>query len=53
MKLVVLGREDLNTLEKWVIEFFEGVKNKNLPDPRFDGQPLTEKELLVCFLPRD
>lgn len=50
MKLVVLGREDLDTLEKWVIEFFQGVKNKNLPDPRFNGQPFTEKELLVCPL---
>lgn len=50
MKLVVLGREDLDTLEKWVVELFEGVKNKDLPDPRFEGQPFTEKELLVCSL---
>lgn len=48
MKLVVLGREDLDTLEKWVVELFEGVKNKDLPDPKFEGQPFTEKELLVC-----
>ncbi|RPB03877.1 LuxS/MPP-like metallohydrolase [Choiromyces venosus 120613-1] len=47
MKLVVLGREDLDTLEKWVVEFFEGVKNKDLPDPTFEGQPLTDKELLT------
>lgn len=50
MKLVVLGREDLDTLEKWVVELFEGVKNKDLPDPRFEGQPFTDKELLVCSL---
>lgn len=47
MKLVVLGREDLDTLEKWVTELFEGVKNKDLPDPRFEGQPLTKEHLLV------
>ncbi|KAG0637204.1 Metalloenzyme, LuxS/M16 peptidase-like protein [Tuber brumale] len=47
MKLVVLGREDLDTLEKWVVELFEGVKNKCLPDPRFEGQPFTDKELLT------
>lgn len=48
MKLVVLGREDLDTLERWVVELFEGVKNKDLPDPRFEGQPFTEEQLLVC-----
>lgn len=48
MKLVVLGREDLDTLEKWVVELFEGVKNKDLPDPRFEGQPFTGEQLLVC-----
>ncbi|CUS07597.1 unnamed protein product [Tuber aestivum] len=47
MKLVVLGREDLDTLEKWVVELFDGVKNKDLPDPRFEGQPFTDKELLT------
>ena len=47
MKLVILGREDLDTLQKWVIEMFSEVKNKDLPSPRWEGQPYTEKELLV------
>lgn len=48
MKLVVLGREDLNTLEKWVVELFDAVKNKDLPDPNmFEGQPFTDEHLLV------
>ncbi|KAL7274797.1 metalloprotease [Rhizina undulata] len=49
MKLVVLGREDLDTLENWVVELFKDVKNKDLPDPRFGGQPFTEKELLTQY----
>jgi insulysin len=48
MKLVVLGREDLDTLQSWVLELFEGVKNKNLPDPTWEGQPLGQEHLLVC-----
>ena len=52
MKLVVLGRENLDTLEKWAVELFEDVKNKNLPDPnKFEGEPFTEEHLLVCLLP--
>jgi insulysin len=47
MKLVVLGREDLDTLQNWVEELFEGVQNKNLPDPKFEGQPLTEEHLMT------
>ncbi|KAF8460600.1 Metalloenzyme, LuxS/M16 peptidase-like protein [Kalaharituber pfeilii] len=50
MKLVVLGREDLDTLQNWVMEMFSGVKNKDLPRPTWEGKPLTEKELLTqCF----
>jgi insulysin len=46
MKLVVLGQESLDELEKWVIEMFSAVKNKNLPRNRWDGIPLyTEKEI--------
>jgi insulysin len=50
MKLVVLGREDLDTLGQWVVELFEGVKNKDLPDPKFDGQPLTDEHLMVSCI---
>jgi insulysin len=46
MKLVVLGRESLDELESWVVELFSEVKNKDLPENRWDGpRPLTEKEL--------
>ncbi|KAA8642913.1 hypothetical protein EYZ11_009044 [Aspergillus tanneri] len=36
MKLVVLGRESLDELEQWVGELFAGVKNKDLPQNRWD-----------------
>lgn len=51
MKLVVLGREPLDTLEAWVADLFAGVRNKNLPQNRWETeQPLGEKELLTqCF----
>lgn len=46
MKLVVLGRESLDTLEQWVSEMFSDVENKNLAPNSWDhAQPLTEKEL--------
>lgn len=48
MKLVVLGREPLDTLERWVAELFAGIENKNLPKKRWDGaQPFEEDELLT------
>jgi insulysin len=48
MKLVVLGREPLDILEAWVSDLFAGVKNKNLPQHRWeDEKPLGEKELLT------
>ncbi|KAF2091088.1 a-pheromone processing metallopeptidase Ste23 [Saccharata proteae CBS 121410] len=46
MKLVVLGRESLDDLEQWVSELFSEVKNKDLPQNRWDDiEVLTEKEL--------
>ncbi|KAL2004579.1 hypothetical protein VTN00DRAFT_3315 [Thermoascus crustaceus] len=46
MKLVVLGREPLDELERWVGELFADVKNKELPQNRWDHvQPLTEADL--------
>lgn len=48
MKLVVLGRESLDELEQWVAEMFAGVRNKDLPQNRWDGpQPYSEKEYLT------
>lgn len=48
MKLVVLGRESLDTLEQWTEEIFSKVPNKDLPQKRWDDVPIfTEKELLT------
>ncbi|KAI9790783.1 MAG: Insulinase (Peptidase M16) [Candelina submexicana] len=47
MKLVVLGRESLDELQSWVQTLFSDVRNKDLPQKRWDGiSTLTEKELL-------
>ncbi|ODQ63961.1 hypothetical protein NADFUDRAFT_28003 [Nadsonia fulvescens var. elongata DSM 6958] len=45
MKLVVLGRESLDTLEKWVVSMFSDVKNLNKPKPSYEAIPFTSKEL--------
>ncbi|KAF2705769.1 LuxS/MPP-like metallohydrolase [Pleomassaria siparia CBS 279.74] len=48
MKLVVLGREKLDTLEEWVEEIFSQVPNKDLPRQRWDDVSIyTENELLT------
>ncbi|KAA8618047.1 Ptr Secreted-periplasmic Zn-dependent peptidase insulinase [Pyrenophora tritici-repentis] len=47
MKLVVLGRESLDTLETWVEEIFSKVPNKDLGKNRWDMPVYTEKELLT------
>ena len=46
MKLIILGRETLEELEDWAVDLFQDVKNKDLPENRWDGlQALTDKEL--------
>ncbi|KAF2646871.1 hypothetical protein P280DRAFT_387619 [Massarina eburnea CBS 473.64] len=48
MKLVVLGRESLDTLEEWVEEIYSQIPNKDLPRKRWDDIPIyTDKELLI------
>ena len=48
MKLVVLGKEPLDQLETWVADLFADVRNKDLPQNRWDGvQPYSEKEVLT------
>ncbi|SPO02733.1 related to insulysin precursor (metalloendopeptidase) [Cephalotrichum gorgonifer] len=51
MKLCVLGREPLDVLEKWVVEYFTPVPNKDLPQNRWDTEvPLRPSELgIQCF----
>jgi insulysin len=47
MKLVIiLGRESLGESEKWAVELFSGVKNRRLPQNRWDDvQPFLEEHL--------
>ncbi|KAK2735024.1 Insulinase (Peptidase M16) [Myotisia sp. PD_48] len=46
MKLVVLGREPLDELEGWVSELFADVKNKELPQNRWDDvQPFGKEDM--------
>jgi insulysin len=47
MKLVILGRESLDTLEEWVEEVFAKVPNKDLGRRRWDMPVYTENELLT------
>lgn len=46
MKLVVLGREPLDVLESWVVEYFSGVEDKNLKPNRWsEDAPLGPEQL--------
>lgn len=45
MKLVILGQESLDTLEKWASEMFGSIKNKDLPKKTWALPVLTPKEL--------
>ncbi|CZR49746.1 uncharacterized protein FPRO_14777 [Fusarium proliferatum ET1] len=51
MKLVVLGREPLDVLQKWVAELFSPIVNKKLPPNRWPGElPFRETDLgMQCF----
>lgn len=51
MKLVVLGREPLDTLEEWAADLFAGVRNKDLSQNRWEEEePFAESDLLTqCF----
>ncbi|KAF7563795.1 hypothetical protein G7046_g302 [Stylonectria norvegica] len=51
MKLVVLGREPLDVLQKWVVELFSPVINKKLEPNRWpDELPFRESDLgTQCF----
>lgn len=44
MKLVVLGKEGLDTLQSWVEELFSDVPDQNLPQNRWDGIPLFSQQ---------
>ncbi|ANB12559.1 Ste23p [Sugiyamaella lignohabitans] len=50
MKLVIVGRESLDTLEEWVVSKFSAIRNIDIPRPHSEYHsngivPLTSKEL--------
>lgn len=45
MKVTVLGRESLETLESWVSDKFSAVPNYNRPIPTFEGEAFSKNEL--------
>ncbi|KAH7350004.1 insulin-degrading enzyme [Plectosphaerella cucumerina] len=48
MKLVILGRESLDVLEKWAADFFSAVPDKNLAQNRWEDEaPFRKSELGV------
>ncbi|KAG6014527.1 hypothetical protein E4U43_006434 [Claviceps pusilla] len=51
MKLVVLGRESLDVLQKWVVELFSAIENKELPPNRWEDEvPFRQTDLgTQCF----
>ncbi|RDA90676.1 hypothetical protein CP533_4663 [Ophiocordyceps camponoti-saundersi (nom. inval.)] len=51
MKLVVLGREPLDVLQKWVVELFSPIANKKLPPNRWSEEvPFRDCDLAIqCF----
>ncbi|ETS76969.1 hypothetical protein PFICI_10843 [Pestalotiopsis fici W106-1] len=46
MTLCVLGREPLDLLEQWIVEFFSAVPDKRLPSNRWEPEKLYSKEFL-------
>ncbi|OAQ98847.1 hypothetical protein LLEC1_05979 [Akanthomyces lecanii] len=50
MKLVILGRESLEVLQKWTVQLFSAIVNKNLPQNRWsDEVPFTESDVGIQF----
>ncbi|EPX71511.1 metallopeptidase [Schizosaccharomyces octosporus yFS286] len=51
MKLVIIGREPLDTLQEWATEFFSPIKNKSVPRPRHPGSPYQDEQLRkICYI---
>lgn len=45
MRLAVLGKEPLDTLEEWIRKYYEDIPNRNTPLPFFKGKPFTEEHV--------
>lgn len=51
MKLTILGRESLDELEQWVGKLFSSVRNKDLPQNRWDDvQPFSKEDMCTQVL---
>ena len=50
MRLAVVGKEPLDTLQAWVTQRFEGVRNTERPVPSFEGMPLRKEDMAKSFL---
>lgn len=48
MKLVLLGREDLDTLQDWAVKYFSPIKNKNVSRPIYETPRLNKDHLSTC-----
>lgn len=53
MKVSIYGKEPLDVLEKWAIEKFSAVPNKDVPVIHFPSDPLRPEQLrkMVEFVP--
>lgn len=49
MKLVLLGREDLDTLQSWAVKYFSPIVNKNVSRPLYKMPRLTESQIGECI----
>ncbi|KAJ3108951.1 Insulinase (Peptidase M16) [Phlyctochytrium planicorne] len=50
MKLVIVGREPIETLRDWVVEKTAPIKNLNIKPPSFQGHPLSKEFLQTELL---
>lgn len=50
MSLVILGKEDLDTLSSFAVEKFSTVPNKSFPRPNYDGKVIYNPENLTKLL---
>ena len=50
MRLCIVGKESLEELQDFALSMFSDIENKSVPVPKFEGHPLTEKELGVSPL---
>ncbi|KYR01793.1 ABC transporter B family protein [Tieghemostelium lacteum] len=51
MSLCIYGRESLEQLEKWAIQYFGGIINRKISKPTFDGFNLNGKPKLIKMVP--